>query len=75
MTTINVCNRNILLAHGDFINGGGSGTSINRGVSNMRNVLSFRKGIKRRNYITYRITVLMKVYLIDYDSALTRALP
>ena len=26
MTTINVCNRNILLAHGDFINGGGSGT-------------------------------------------------
>jgi len=46
MTTINVCNRNILLAHGDFINGGGSGTSINRGVSNMRNVLSFRKGLK-----------------------------
>ena len=46
MTTINVCNRDILLAHGDFISGGGSGTAINRGVSNMRNVLSFRKGLK-----------------------------
>ena len=46
MTTIDVCNRNILLAHGDFISGGGSGTAINRGVSNMRNVLSFRKGLK-----------------------------
>ena len=46
MTTINVCNRNILLAHGDFINGGGSGTSINRGISNMRNVMAFQKGLR-----------------------------
>ena len=46
MTTVNVCNRDILLAHGDFISGGGSGTAINRGVSNMRNVMAFQKGLK-----------------------------
>ena len=46
MTTINVCNRDILLAHGDFISGGGSGTAINRGISNMRNVMAFQKGLK-----------------------------
>ena len=45
MTTIKVCNRDILLAHGDFINGGGSGTAISRGVNNMRNVMAFRKGL------------------------------
>ena len=38
-------NRDILLAHGDFINGGGSGTAISRGVNNMRNVMAFRKGL------------------------------
>jgi len=45
MTTINVCNQQILLAHGDFINGAGSGTAINKGISNMRNVMQFRIGL------------------------------
>ena len=68
MTTINVCNRNILLAHGDFINGGGSGTSINRGVSNMRNVLSFRKGLKEElNHIQDNS---LESVPDNYDSAL-----
>jgi len=68
MTTINVCNRNILLAHGDFINGGGSGTSINRGVSNMRNVLSFRKGLKEElNHIQDNS---LESIPDNYDSAL-----
>jgi len=46
MTTVKVCNRNLLLSHGDFINGAGSGTAISKGINNMRNVLQFRKGLQ-----------------------------
>ena len=46
MTTVEVKNRNILLSHGDFINGAGSGTAISKGIMNMRNVLQFRKGLQ-----------------------------
>jgi hypothetical protein len=46
MTTVKVQNRNILLSHGDFINGAGSGTAISKGINNMRNVLQFRKGLQ-----------------------------
>jgi len=45
-TTIEVANRQILLTHGDFINGAGSGTAITKGVLNMRNVLQFRRGLE-----------------------------
>ena len=46
MTSVEVKNRNILLSHGDFINGAGSGTAISKGIMNMRNVLQFRKGLQ-----------------------------
>lgn len=45
-TTIEVANRQILLTHGDFINGAGSGTAITKGILNMRNVLQFRRGLE-----------------------------
>jgi len=46
MTAIEVKNRNILLSHGDFVNGAGSGTAISKGILNMRNILQFRKGLQ-----------------------------
>jgi len=46
MTSVEVKNRNILLSHGDFVNGAGSGTAISKGILNMRNILQFRKGLQ-----------------------------
>ena len=46
MTSIEVKNRNILVSHGDFVNGAGSGTAISKGILNMRNILQFRKGLQ-----------------------------
>ena len=46
MTSVEVKNRNILVSHGDFVNGAGSGTAISKGILNMRNILQFRKGLQ-----------------------------
>ena len=46
MTSVEVNNRNILVSHGDFVNGAGSGTAISKGILNMRNILQFRKGLQ-----------------------------
>ena len=46
MTSVEVKNRNLLLSHGDFVNGAGSGTAISKGILNMRNILQFRKGLQ-----------------------------
>ena len=43
---IEVCNRKILLFHGDSISGGGSSQSIHRMVSAMRGVTQFRQAIE-----------------------------
>ena len=43
---IDVCNRKILLFHGDSISGGGSSQSIHRMVSAMRGVTQFRQAIE-----------------------------
>tara|TARA_R110002020_G_scaffold159828_3_gene343992 strand:+ start:4094 stop:5410 length:1317 start_codon:yes stop_codon:yes gene_type:complete len=43
---INICNRKVLLFHGDSISGGGSSQSIHRMVSAMRGVTQFRQAIE-----------------------------
>ena len=46
MSIINVCNRNILIMHGDNIAGGGSRTSVTRLLTSLRSVVQFRKGLE-----------------------------
>ena len=46
MTIIEVCNRNILIMHGDNIAGGGSITSVTRLLTSLRSVVQFRKGLE-----------------------------
>ena len=46
MSIIEVCNRNILIMHGDNIAGGGSITSVTRLLTSLRSVVQFRKGLE-----------------------------
>ena len=46
MSIIEVCNRNILIMHGDNIAGGGSIASVTRLLTSLRSVVQFRKGLE-----------------------------
>jgi hypothetical protein len=46
MSIIEVCNRNILIMHGDNIAGGGSITSVTRLLTSLRSIVQFRKGLE-----------------------------